>query len=304
MTERPASWGELAQFLLATERSMSWGATHESFSSWLSDHAKALRRGEATLWRALAAGRYYNELRAEFAERGVALPELESPQLAASPESLELADKIARVAPAEVVQQITQKVVEGQISRRDLRSYWETYRPVLNGLTARGRNVPAPRFNPRSIDMLSSRLEADCMAGLIQHGSSWLGVTDAHIYKVIPVTESLAPRLSKRCVPDVIVLYQPNASQPLEIHGVEVAARPDEAATVRQYRGHGVGVDYFWIATPTETPSRIAGLCPEIGVLEADHNGVKVIRRAGPAKQSPSEVLSVARGLLAREVVA
>jgi hypothetical protein len=299
-----SSWGALAQYLLASEKSMGWGQTHSSFSSWLSDCAKELKRSEATLWRALAAGRYYNELRAEFIARGVTLPELGSPQLAASPEGLELADKIARVAPAEVVQQITQKVVEGKISRRELRTYWETYRPILNGMTARGRNVQAPRFNPRSIDMLSNRLEADCIAGLIAQGPSWLGDAKAHLYKVIPITESIVSRLRLRFVPDVIVLYQPSQRDALEIHGVETTARPDDSPAIRHYLARGSGADHFWIATPTETESRTAGRHQEIGLLEADPNGVKVLRRAGPAKQDQGDALTLLRALLSREVVA
>lgn len=283
---------------------MSWSATHPSFSSWVADLALSLKRSEATVWRALSAGRYYNELRAEFGARGVELPRLGSTQLAATPESLELADKISRVAPAELVQQITQKVVEGKISRRELRTYWETYRPVLKGLTARGRNVEAPRFNPRSIDMLSSRLDADCIAGLIQEGAAWLGVAKAHIYKVIPVSGSLGPRLGVQCMPDVIVLYQPSPKDPLQVHGIEAASRPDHNAVIRYYRMRGIGVDYFWIATPTETESRSADRSQEIGLLEANPKGVKVVRRAGPAKQDRDDALALIRGLLAREVVA
>lgn len=303
-TVADSSWDHLAERLLQAEKTMSWSATHSSFSNWVTDLARSLNRSEATVWRALAAGRYYNVLRSEFSDRGIMLPELGSSQLVASPEGLELTDKISRVAPPEVVQQIKQKVVEGKVSRRELRAYWETYRPVLEGLTARGRNVAAPRFNPRNIAMIGRRLEADCIAGLIQEGSKWLGVVRAHIYKVIPIDNHIARRFGVQYAPDVIVLYQADTKHPLEVHGVEATSQPDTNAAARHYRLRGVGIDHFWIAAPTEMKSQLEASCPEIGILEADPNGVKVLRRAGVANQDLDEKLAILKVLLAREVVA
>ena len=299
-----ANWDELAAFLLRAEKSMSWGSTHSSFSGWLSDLSKRLGRGEATLWRALAAGRYYNELSSEFAERGQTIPKLGSGAVLATPEVLELADKLSRVAPAELVQSIVEKVVDGKISRRELRTYWETYRPVLQGLTARGRNVIAPRFNPRNIDMISRRLEADCIAGLIKDGSTWLGSDRAHLYKVIPMTQPLTPKLGIRFVPDVIVLYQTEPQSRLELHGVEATVRPDHDRVLRHYRVCGLGLDFLWIAAPTETESRNVRKCTELGLLEANTSGVRVVRPASPAKLDRDAMTNTLRGLLAREIAA
>ena len=294
--ESPSNWGQLAAHLLEVEKSLSWGETHSSLSSWLADQAKQMKRGEATLWRALAAGRHYNELRAELASEGVDAPPLSSPELAASPESLELADKICRVAPAELVRSITSQVLRGTISRRELRAYWETYRPVLQGQTARGRNVAAPRFNPRSIDMISSRLEADCIAGLLKDGGAWLGAADAPVYKVIHMGDV------DITAPDVIVLFRPNRISPLEIHGIEVTLRVDANAYLRRYKREGGGLDRLWAVTPMDAPSTESKLPTEIGLLEADPSGVRVNRQAGVAKQNGDELTRTLRSLLAREV--
>lgn len=297
--ELPLNWGELAAHLLDVEKSMRWGTTHASLSSWLADVARQMRRGEATLWRALAAGRYYNELRDALVAEGVRIPALGSPDVAASPESLELADKISRVAPAELVRSITLKVMQGTISRRELRAYWETYRPVLQGLTARGRNVTAPRFNPRSIEMISSRLEADCVAGLLKDGGAWLGTPNAPVYKVVHMSDG-GPEAGT--VPDVIVLYRASRSSPLEIHGIEVTLRPDGNTFLRQYKRGGAGVDQLWLVMPTASAPAASKLPKEVGLLEADPNGVHVSRRASVAKQDAEALAKTLRSLLAREV--
>lgn len=297
-----STWHGLAAHLLTVEKVRSWSTTHSSFSSWLADLARALQRSEATLWRALSAGRYYAEIREELVGRGVEIPELGAPAVAASPEALELAQKISRVAPDEVVQQISRKVIEGAISRRELRTYWETYRPVLNGQTARGRNVEAPQFDPDSAEMLSSRAEADCVAGLIHGGSGWLGCDQAHIYKVIPVSSRTAVQLGCRHVPDVIVLYQATPNEQMQIHGIEAATRLKNNAVVRHYRTNGLGVDRFWIIAPDTIELRAADSNPEIGVLQANPRGVHVTHQAGPAKQDRDETLVLMRGLLARQL--
>jgi hypothetical protein len=297
-------WGDLAAYLLQTEKTASWRKTHASFSSWLAHLAQSLDRSEATLWRALAAGRYYNALRQASKKRGITLPVLGAPQLAASPEAIELVAKISRAAPTEVAQQITEKVVAGAISRRELRTYWETYRPVLDGRTARGRNVTAPRFNPSRIDMVSSRLEADCIAGLIHAGGAWLGVAEPRLYKVIPFRERMLPGLDVRSVPDVIVLYQRDLRQPLEVHGIEATARPGHNAVIRRYRASGLGVDYLWIVTPSDAQLQKEIRSNEIGLLEAKPNRVRVFRPAGNAKQNRDETANLLRSLLAREIVA
>lgn len=296
-----STWHALAAYLLAVERTRSWSATHSSFSSWLADLAKTLQRSEATLWRMFSAGRYYSEIREKSLGGGAEVPDLSSQSVAASPESLELAQKISRVAPDEVVEDISRKVIDGAISRRELRTYWETYRPVLNGRTARGRNVEAPHFNSDSLEMLSSRMEADCVAGLIREGAVWLGCAQAHVYKVIPMSAQSLPRLGGRHVPDVIVLYQPTPIQPMEIHGIETATRLEKNAVVRQYRTAGLGVDRFWIIASHAIESLIADRNPEIGVLQANPERVRVIRRAGPAKQDRDDALALMRGLLARK---
>lgn len=299
-----ARWDDLAAYLLQTEIAESWRKTHASFSSWLADLAQSLGRSEATLWRALTAGRYYNTLRQVSKKRGIALPVLGAPQLMASPEAIELVAKIARAAPAEVARQITDRVVAGTISRRELRTYWETYRPVLDGRTARGRNVKAPRFNPHSIDMANSRLEADCIAGLIHAGGAWLGIEQPHLYKVIPFRERTSIWANVRPVPDVIVLHQRDSRQQLEVHGVEATARPDHNAVIRHYQSSGLGVDYLWIVTPSGKRMHKESPPQEIGLLEANPNGVRVIRPAGNAKQNHDKTSNLLRLLLTREIVA
>lgn len=297
-------WSEVASYLLASEASSEWSKTHTSYSSWLAGLATQVGRSEATLWRALAAGRYYNKLRAEFSLTGLDLPELGSRDLLASPESLELLEKISRAAPSEVFQEIAPKVVTAKIARSELRAYWENYRPVLKGLTARGKNVIAPRYDEDDIEMQSARVAANCVAGLIKHGSEWLGCANAYIYKAISTIDASALKLSCAFIPGTIVIYQLDDKLPIQVHGIQIANSPDKDPTLQRYKECGLGVDHLWVVTHSHKSSKFIGACSEVGIICSDQSRVNVIRPALKARENAAEKVAVLKGLLSHETLA
>ncbi len=277
------TWGKLAHHLLAVEQARTWHGTHPSFSAWLADEAIRLKRNASSLWRARSSGRYYYTLASSLKARGHQVPDLDSDELKASPESLELAAKLSRVAPEELMGELAAKVIDGTVSRRDLRSYWLAYRPVMAGKTARGRGTVPPCFDPHDTHMRISRAEADVIASLIQAGAEWLGNATARVYRVFHYDELPKSVQAKGMLPDVLILYQPDEHAPVEIHGVEIVpshvvhSQSLEARIQRIRRA----VDYMWLAligpaTADQEPEEVR----DIGLIQAGHGGAHVRHRA------------------------
>lgn len=277
------TWGKLAHHLLAVEQANTWERTHPSFSAWLSDEATRLKRNPSSLWRARSSGRYYRTLASSLKARGHQVPDLDSDELKASPESLELTAKLSRVAPEQLMRELAAKVIDATVSRRDLRSYWLAYRPVMAGKTARGRGTVPPRFDPHDDHMRISRAEADMIAGLVQAGAEWLGNATARVYRVFHYDDLPKSTQTKGMLPDVLILYQSDEHAPVEVHGVEIVPphamdTPSLEARIQRIRS---AVDYTWLAwvDPASADLKSEDV-RDIGQIHAGHGGVHVRHRA------------------------
>lgn len=297
------TWGKLADYLLAVEHAKTWEHTHPSFSAWLFDEATRLKRNPSSLWRARSSGRYYRTLAALLNARGHQVPDLDSDELKASAESLELAAKLSRVAPEELMGELAAKVIDATVSRRDLRSYWLAYRPVMAGKTARGRGTVPPRFDPHDAHMRISRAEADVIASLIQAGAEWLGNAAARAYRVFHFEDFPKYLQPKGMLPDVLILYQPDEHAPVEIHGVEIVPphvmhSQSLEARIQRIRS---AVDYTWLALldPVSTDRKPEEV-RDIGQIHAGHGGVRVRCRARRGTPDPANQADLLKVLLSR----
>jgi hypothetical protein len=193
---------------------------------WIRDYAKQTSRQPSTLWRLLAAGKYYLELREEFEKDGVSLPDLEDPAIAASPESLEILNKLARAMPADL-RQIQRRTLEGNISRRELRDLWVTYRPVLDGENARGWPAEKPRYVQDNPEMRLVHRKAQTLNAIREAGPAWLGNSDGYIYKVFPIEEvrefEHLFRSPEDPKPDAILVHSTSVEARLEVYSLIIA---------------------------------------------------------------------------------
>jgi hypothetical protein len=283
----PGNWGEAAAELLRVETSGEWKDVNPTFSLYISEIARVLNKARPAFWRLLVAGRTYNSLRTKFDPTGAHLPPLESVRGKPSPESLELVSKIERVAPSEVLESVQRQIMEGHITRDELRRLWETYRPVLGGQTKRGRGVKAPRYNALSPRMRSSFVESNILAIMARQGPDWLGIQGpAYLYRVIHLSVNKHLRNLQTSVPDVVVLLAENEDSPLVLHGVGVGSGPLQPQVLRHYEPNQVNVDYLWFASPKRLSAEdMADIPEEIGLLIGGPTRLEVVR---PAKRSLS----------------
>jgi hypothetical protein len=288
-----ASWGKWATYIMEVEKKMRWKTTHNSFSSWMSDFAVTAGKSEAHLWTMLAAGRYYNELWGELSNAETQYPTLLDGELAAAPESLQLLDKISRVAPTELVKELKLKLMTGSVTRSELRLYWDSYREVLQGRTARGRHVPAPRFNPDDLNMMRLRMEANCVAGLVKYGARWLGDEHPALYRVIKTGNDKG---KNQLGESLVVLHKHRKSSEIVLHGIKVYSNI-LPAQVEVYAE--LGFDFFWFALPAlKEEWQMDRILNNFGMLVVKPDCVDVIKPAAGQDKKPEATEKLLRNLL------
>jgi hypothetical protein len=207
-SELPKRWGVSASALHRVEDSGEWRKMgFASFPLYLESVARESKRQPSSLWRERSSGRLYNELRKKLDPSGKHFPGLSAPGVKASPEPLEIVCKIARVAPIKLVEDLERRAMEGEVTRRELRDIWETYRPVLGRRTARGRGQETPRFDPKDWKMKRALTEANSLASIVQSGPAWLGVDGkAFLYRLVHISGNNALCHLYPSTPDVVVL--------------------------------------------------------------------------------------------------
>lgn len=182
---KPRSWAQVGWVLDQAERTGYWEGRAQSFSEWLTSTSSKIGMKDSSLWRYLTAGRYYQKLRETLQGRNIPCPPLEKLPETISPESLEILAKIERAAPKTLFEDVGERVLCGSVTRHELREIWKTYRPVLEGRTARGRGMTAPRINPGDERQLEMQKEATALTALMSAGPEWTGIKDAQFYYTI-----------------------------------------------------------------------------------------------------------------------
>lgn len=275
-------WGQIAADLLRVEHSREWRrAGFPSFSLYLEQEAKRLNRRKSVLWRILSAGEFYTRLLKKVDPQGNILPGLTDPGLSASPESLELLEKIGRVAPAEVMENFEVRTINGTISRRELRDVWESYRPVLEGRTKRGRGVLTPQINRNSPGIKISLSEAYVLTQVLRSGPTWLSNGSMDLYRAVHISGNLGLRNWYSKTSDIVLLAAASSNSRLELHGVQVGNPYFIGAFLHRFAERPSLTDYQWLALTRQiSPRELAEIPDEIGIVEMASGRVHLVRRA------------------------
>ncbi len=297
--DEPRSWAQIGHLLDGVDRTDYWRQEAKSFTEWLKGRSESLGLKESTLWRYLTASRYYIKLRDTLTGRGVSCPPLGELPGKVSPENLELLSKLARVAPDDVLQRLAEQVISGGITRAELRTAWQAYRPALGGRTARGLGVPPPRINLRNREQFESLTEAMVLTSLASGDPSWSGIRNPDFYELfMQISPESVGAVPRRYTFDAVAVVRERKNDPLQIHGIEIAGG-FHLNWSGKLEGMAPYFDFLWVAVP-EQAERMEKLdTPDfVGVLRVMSGRVVVER---PARQSAllgSRVLEMTKGLL------
>ena len=265
------------------EKSQVWRENASSFTEWMQKTAPMVGLKPASLWRFLLSCRTYNTLRKEMAARGLELPGLGALPPQVSAENVEIFDKLRRAAPEHVTDPIAWRLVRGELSRTELRTIWQDYRPALAGRTARGYGVSAPRVDRRDPDVAESLGEAEALLALRGGDRAWTGTPDADIYAVfsrVGLSIRRPARGAMRRVLDAVVAVRAGEGSDLDFHAFEVRGRKFGEECGPWFEEVTPYVDYAWIAVVGAIGADVVASAPAgLGIAEIHAEQVRVRRR-------------------------
>jgi hypothetical protein len=285
-------WVSHAKRILGVKNSDAWKATHSSFSAWLRDEAKTLEIQPSVLWRDVGAFEFYQALGSNY--EGLALPRADDAAFCASPQHLELIEKLARSADRATIRELLQKAVSGGVTRSELLEQWNVYRSKGELTPRRGRGVSRKDREARAASPNLPLAEAKALLHLVQAPPDWIGSEAPESFRTF-ATPDLG-QLSRRHF-DLIVVCKPESNQQFDVHGVEVVrASSISDRVLRMVVNHLTYpklFDYAWLALAADGPicegiarEILTKLPNQIGLLQVS-GSVAVLR--APTRQSDAQ---------------
>ncbi|MEN3373960.1 hypothetical protein [Dechloromonas sp. ZS-1] len=299
------TWAQIGFVLHAGDEVGVWREQYPSFTDWLKKLSEALHLKEASLWRYLAAYRYYLELHANLRKRSIACPEPVDLPETVSPENLELLGKLSRVVPAEMLPDLAQRVLSGEVTRADLRQLWSVYRPALAGRTARGKGVSVPRVSPVNPVQYQSLLEAQVFATLSTSGVEWTGISKPAYFEFFMGVRPVFPEGEKKPFEfDAVIMVGQSRQVSPTFHGIEIRGTPYFGKIEDFLLPRIPYCDYLWVATcGAGYGHRGEVTVPDyVGLLDVSDGRIEVKQYPRRLAESGTKTGDLAKGILLRSV--
>lgn len=286
-----ASWVELYRLMQQVQDNELWRAGgHRSFTMWVTALAKRNGIHISLLWKRKNAGAIYAGYQERAAEKGKETVEMES--LKVSPDNFEL---VKRISQGNLVEQdkLIDKVVNQELTRKDLKSTWNTVQALKN---SQGNEAARKNHHTKLND---TRIDATQVA-ISLNEKNWLQQVFGPLYATSTsrsrrIFNSLAEvpvytgssRHSRRI--DLLILENMTHKEHFKInlHGIEIKVSSSDLKNDHKMSEYTDFVDFFWLAV-TEELLEIARdyILEEWGLLVIDSNNeVKVYQE--PLRLNP-----------------
>jgi len=290
-------WRRVGRLLRAVEADELWRGSAANFTRYLEDLAQKFGVTPNVLWRAYGAVHTWTALTAALASRGAPAPALDELPTSVTPETVELLEKIQRVARPEDWEAVARDVLAGKLGRIALRARWSAFKAALKGRTARGRGVDRPVIKRGEKDLLASDLAASFVAAF-PRCFGYETVSRRSLFTDVPVGDPFSP--AKYELDFIGVLVHPDGG--VELHGVKISSwsLPQQRPATFAEATHRY-VDVLWLASPADVDAlsellEVSGP----GILLFDSDGWRIaarpLRRPGDGEWAGE----TAKALLAR----
>lgn len=276
-------WQDVATLLERVDRERLWVSHTVSFTAWIQAVARRADLQESVFWRVLKAARIYRDLTGQEPQADLAI----------SPESLELADKIRRHAPKAVTRHVIEQTLQGELSRTELREVWATYRPAAGGATARGRLPNDPEKREETLQARAATWEAEKRrpqnrsqvrrAEVIAafRAAEWLSACDqvraeSRIGEVYPALAA------------ALIVRRKGTADRLEVHGLWTCVAESDLADF-VFDGFS-GIDFLWLGVPLDLAEKALQKAPRMaGLLVLTRERGMTIQREALRRQLNAE---------------
>jgi hypothetical protein len=261
-------WPIIGYLLLSAEHHQIWYADSKSFTAWMREFSKEIKKQESLCWRYLAAAKFYLKLKDILIESKIECPAITALSEDVSPENVELLAKLYRVMPHDLFMNYAQRTIENNIKRKELREAWSIYRPSLQGRTARGIKF-APTINIKDEEQFNSQAEAIAIASLINSDGAWAKKMISDFYKTfrdikLPISIDTKNYIFK---PDLFVITGSREGGDIYFHIVEYSGLIRHQDIIKKLVSASKKVNYVWVMCQIESTNSFKDLPQEFGLI-------------------------------------
>lgn len=278
-----------------------------SFTAWLKDFALKNKIHESVLWNKKKAGKVYERYIETKKEQGVEVAPIEQANVGV--DSLVLLDKISK-KNADLGAELTEKAINKEITRADLRNAYKTIRGDLkkdtvksaikvieedNQLQEENNNTIINNIENSKKDDIDNVTATNIVMALNNH--AWLGDKEVikgfkgrfieRKYKAFtefPVYTGTTKH-SRRI--DVLVAENISIEEHynLQLHGIEIKVSKSDLLNDTKYTEYAEFVNKLWIAVPKGLVAVCIKNTPKnIGIMYLEDGEIKVKRQAQELK--------------------
>ena len=272
-----------------------------SFTQWLKSFAIQHKLHESILWNRKKAGKVYERYAETKKEQGIEVPKIEDAKVGV--DSLVLLDKISK-KNADLGAELTEKAINKEITRADLRNAYKTVRGDLkkdtgnkvieedNVLQEIGNDdIINIESNTDPTDNTGNVTAANIVMALSNH--TWLGEKEAvtgfkgkpieRKYKALTEFPVYTGTTKKSRRIDVLVAENIKCKEHynISLHGIEIKVSKWDFLNDTKYTEYADFVDRLWIAIP----DNLLEVCKEntpkgVGVLIFKDGAIEIYRKA------------------------
>lgn len=274
-----------------------------SFTAWLKDFALKNKIHESVLWNKKKAGKVYERYVETKQKQGIEVPKIEDAKVGV--DSLVLLDKISKKNET-LGAELTEKAINREITRADLRNAYKTIRGDLkkdtgkteikvieddNKLHEENNNTIINNIENSKKDDIDNVTATNIVMALNNH--NWIGEKEVvkgfkgrfierkyralTEFPVYPGTTKKSRRI------DVLIAENISADEhyELELHGIEIKVSKSDFLNDKKYTEYTEFVNKLWIAVP----QNLAAVCEKntpknIGIMYLEDGEIKVKRQA------------------------
>jgi hypothetical protein len=271
-------WGVLGKIISSVSHYEIWKENFKSITAWFQYFSELTGKSVSFLWRFRSCYENFLTLQERLPELGIKVPDVVNLSESLPAGHLELLFKLERVAPIDVMRDLYEKAFNGSITRATLQNQWSIFRKVLDGKTARGRNVTAPKRSARDAREIAIYLQAMLNIKLADNIDQLVNIfqcDSCHIFRDFNV------KAIKFCF-DAIVVSTFKSQNKIEIHALELISGPINFSKYQMVRKFEQYVDYFWFVIDECKIDNLSQLQnPRVGALVIDDQGIiKVVTMA------------------------
>ena len=267
-----SSWVKIYELMEKVDNEKMYAGKYRSYTAWVNEFATKAKVHVSLLWSRKKAGKMYAEYAARAADRGELVADVH--EINCSPDNFVLIEKIAGSNTA-VADDLTKKVIEGNLGRKDLKNAWATVKAERSKKGEKSVRVNAYDKSSSSLSFLSEegkekgkeeredkKEKEDILLSasdivLSLRDREWIPGKIEKSYqqdKYNVMTEfsvqTGTSRHARRIDALVIENMTPVESNRISMHGIEIKVDKSDLLGDHKMQEYIDFVDFFWLAVP------------------------------------------------------